>query len=252
VFLLGALAPVLADDQSSDLPVAGIDPGERFVLANTAYQEGNYSRAVELYSSLTAQGFDDGRIHYDLGNAYLRNGELGRAIASYLRSRARRPRDEDVQANLKFARKSTKDDIAPPEPPAVVSTLFFWHFRLSHRDLALAVLTANLLFWGVWLGRAFRRDSEVLRWLLILLLIVLLALVGSLIVHVFFDQPVAVVVPQELDAFTAPDSESIVRFKLHAGTELRVQDKRQGWVRIALPDGQQAWIEETWVEIVRR
>ena len=50
------------------------------------------------------------------------------------------------------------------------------------------------------------------------------------------------IVPQEVEAHTAPDAESVVRFKLHAGTELTVRDERDGWLRIALPDGQQGWV----------
>jgi hypothetical protein len=44
----------------------------------------------------------------------------------------------------------------------------------------------------------------------------------------------------------------VVRFKLHAGTELRIRDSRDGWLRIGLPDGQQGWIETAWAEQVER
>jgi hypothetical protein len=42
----------------------------------------------------------------------------------------------------------------------------------------------------------------------------------------------------------------VVRFKLHAGTEVKVKDRRPGWLRIVLPDGQQGWVEEQWTELV--
>lgn len=223
---------------------------EVFLEANTAYKEGSWAKAAAGYRRLVREGYDDGRVQFNLGNALLRGGELGSAIAAYLRSRAERPRDEDVRANLHFARQSTKDAIEPPDPSEVVSTLFFWHFRLSHRELATVFLTVNLLFWVVlglgliWPGR------EVIRWVSLLLLVLLLTLSGSLLYHRYLDRPVAVVVPQEVGAHTAPEEDSVVRFKLHAGTEVRVQDRRSGWVRVSLPDGQQGWIDEEWVELV--
>lgn len=233
----------------------GLSPAqaaEVFLEANAAYEAGAWARAVAGYEQLVREGFDDGRVQFNLGNALLRNGELGTAIASYLRSRAARPRDEDVQANLKFARQSTKDAIQPPDPSEVVSTLFFWHFRLSHGELAFGFLVVNLLFWAVlglglvWPGR------ELIRWASFLLLVVLLTLAGSLLVHRYLDRPVAVIVPQEVSAHTAPEEDSVVRFKLHAGTEVKVQDQRPGWVRVSLPDGQQGWIGGDWVELVYR
>ena len=231
----------------------GLSPdqaAEVFLEANAAYEEGAWAKAAAGYQRLVREGYDDGRVQFNLGNALLRSGKLGSAIASYLRSRAERPRDEDVRANLDFARQSTKDAIEPPDPSEVVSTLFFWHFRLSHRELAIAFLTVNLLFWTVlglgliWPGR------EATRWVSLLFLVLLLTLAGSLLFHRYLDRPVAVVVPQETNAHTAPEEGSVVRFKLHAGTEVRVEDRRPGWVRVSLPDGQQAWIGEEWVELV--
>lgn len=225
---------------------------EVFLRANAAYEEGAYAKAAAGYQRLVSEGFDDGRVQFNLGNALLRHGELGRAIASYLRSRAVRPRDEDVRANLDFARQSTKDAIAPPEPSEVLSTLFFWHFALSHRELAIGLLAVNLIFWAVLALGLVWPSREMIRWASFLLLVLLLTLATSLLVHRFLDRPLGVIVPQEVSAHTAPEESSVVRFKLHAGTELRVQDQRPGWVRVSLPDGQQGWIGEEWIELVYR
>lgn len=238
VELHGELSPALA--------------AEIFLKSNAAYAEGAYAQAAAGYQRLLREGFDDGRVQFNLGNALLRNGELGRAIASYLRSRAIRPRDEDVRANLDFARQSTKDAIAPPEPSEVLSTLFFWHFRLSHRELASGLLAVNLIFWVVLGLGLIWPNRELIRWAAALLLVLLLTLSTSLLVHRFMDRPVAVIVPQEVNAHTAPEESSVVRFKLHAGTEIRVQDQRPGWVRVSLPDSQQGWIAEEWIELVYR
>ena len=57
-------------------------------------------------------------------------------------------------------------------------------------------------------------------------------------------------VPQEVDVLTGPGSEAVVHFKLHAGTEVEVRDERDSWLRIALPDGKQGWLEREYAEVV--
>jgi SH3-like domain-containing protein len=108
----------------------------------------------------------------------------------------------------------------------------------------------NLLLWAILILRLYRRASEVLRWTFFVLLLLLLATGGSLAVHTLFPARIAVVVPQEVDAFTGPGDDAVVRFKLHAGSEVRVKDERDDWLRIALPDGQQGWIEHQYVDLV--
>jgi tetratricopeptide (TPR) repeat protein len=238
---LAPLAPIVVTEASGP---------ELFVQANSAYESGDYREAVRLYQSLVAADLDSGHLHYNLGNAYLRNGELGRAIASYRRSQWRLPRDEDVRANLDFARRTTRDALEPPGPSPVVSTLFFWHFGLSRSELARIALALNLIFWSLLGARLFKPRSEALRWLSYTVLVPLLTVVVSLGIRQASPQRVVVVVPQEIEAQSGPGEDAVVRFKLHAGTEVELRDRRDGWLRIALPDGQQGWIESDWAEVV--
>ena len=224
---------------------------ERFVGANRAYEEGDYERAIELYQGLLREGYDSGVLHYDLGNAYLRNGELGRAIASYRRAEARTPRDRDLLANLAFARQSNKDAIAPPAPSALASTLLFWHYRLGRGELARVTLVLNALFWALLLLRVARPATQGVVGAAVVVGFLLLATGGSLVWRWLAPELVGVVVPQEVGARTAPDAESVVRFNLHAGAEVAVEAEEGDWIRITLPDGQRGWIESRWLEVVR-
>ena len=56
--------------------------------------------------------------------------------------------------------------------------------------------------------------------------------------------------PREIDARAGNQSESVVRFKLHAGSEVLVRDESGGWLRIVLPSGEQGWIEAEQAEVV--
>ena len=241
-----ALGQVQAVDGAPSAP----EPAELWVNGNAAYEAGDFERAVALYGAMREMGVDNGHLHYNLGNAYLRAGELGRSIASYRRSLRLLPRDEDAAANLAFARRSARDEIAPPAPPALVRTVLFWHYGLAPAEVLRSAALAGLGFWIVLALRLYRPASEVLRWSAVCLLAVGLALGGSLVAHAAFSSPVAVVLPQEIDLHAAAGEGSVVRFRLHAGTEVRVVERRPEWTRIELPEGQRGWSKREYLEIV--
>jgi Tetratricopeptide repeat len=245
----GPAAPAAATPSTPGAAAPAVETGELFLQANSAYEAGDYPRAVRAYEELLSRGVVDGHLYYDLGNAYLRNGELGRAVAAYRRSRALLPRDQDVAANLAFARKSTQDALAPPEPSPIATTLFFWHYGLSRSECLRLVVVANALLWLTLAARLFRRRSEVLRWTSWALIVVVVATGASLAVRTLAPRRVAVIVPQEIDAHAGTRADTVVRFKLHAGTEVAVAGERDGWLRIALPDGQQGWIDAQHAEV---
>ncbi len=242
--------PVVAAARPVDGPQAAPEPAELWVNGNAAYEAGDFGRAVAFYTRMREMGVDNGHLHYNLGNAWLRAGELGRSIASYRRSLKLLPRDEDANANLTFARRSARDEIAPPAPSALLRTALFWHFSLAPVEVLRSAALVGLGFWIVLSFRLYRPASEVLRWSAVCLLVVGLALAGSLVAHAAFSSPVAVVLPQEIDLHAAAGEGSVVRFRLHAGTEVRVIEQRPEWVRIELPDGQRGWSKREFVELV--
>ncbi len=241
---------VVTEAQATDGAPAAPEPAELWVNGNAAYEAGDFERAVALYREMQAIGVDNGHLHYNLGNAYLRAGELGRSIASYRRSLVLLPRDEDAYANLTFARRSARDEIAPPEPPVLLRTVLFWHYSLAPGETLKSTALVGLGFWAVLALRLYRPASEVLRWSAACLLVVGLALGGSLAGHAAFDTVIAVVLPQEIDLHAAAGEGSVVRFRLHAGTEVRVIEQRPEWLRIELPDGQRGWSKREYLELV--
>ena len=50
--------------------------------ADSAYIEKEYAQACEIYESLLQKG-ESGEIYYNLGNAYFKQNQLGRAILNY-------------------------------------------------------------------------------------------------------------------------------------------------------------------------
>lgn len=242
----GAPPPGIATMVGRDERLSGL------LEANAAYENGDYETARSLYLEIARSGVTNGDLQYNLGNASLRSGKLGLAVASYLRAAALRPRDEDVQANLTFARSQARDALVPPSASPVLRTLAFWHFSLSLRELLLVALTLNFLFWLSMALRARYPTSEALRWLTGLAALTLLLVGGSAVWRLLQPEEIAVVTAAEVDALSGFEEGAIVRFQLHAGSELRVAERRDDHLRVALPTGEQGWIERSVAEVVER
>src|SRR5262245_43975886 len=82
---------------------------------DSAKAAGDYRESAALLESLLADGFQNGAVYYNLGNAYFRAGEYGRAIAAYRKAKPYRPRDPYLEANLRQALSLAPGRL--PEPP---------------------------------------------------------------------------------------------------------------------------------------
>src|ERR1043166_4451468 len=100
---------------------------EQFAKANQEFAAGNFDAAARDYEELVRTGQDTPNLFYNLGNAYFRKKDFGRAILNYERALALDPRHPEAQANLRIARDEGRS-------LELVST------RLEH---VLAFATAN-------------------------------------------------------------------------------------------------------------
>ena len=80
--LLAALPLAAAAQGSGDL--------EAMTATNALYEDGLYEQAARSYQQLADKGYDDPALYYNLGNAYFKQGDLGRAILNYLRAERHR------------------------------------------------------------------------------------------------------------------------------------------------------------------
>lgn len=84
--------------------------------AAEAYDQGHYEEAAQLYERLTVSGDDGGETRYDLGNCYLKAGDLGRAILEYRRALKFSPGLDLAERNLAVARRLLPARVAPWQP----------------------------------------------------------------------------------------------------------------------------------------
>jgi tetratricopeptide (TPR) repeat protein len=137
---------------------------------DAAKAPGDYRESAALIESLLADGYQNGAVYYNLGNAYFRAGEYGRAISAYRKAKPFRPRDPYLEANLRQALAVAPGHLAEP-PPAWWTHVLFWSSSLSYPEKAYSALTAFLLAaLGACAALVLRRPR--IYWLCALLLVI--------------------------------------------------------------------------------
>jgi len=227
-------------------PSTGKGPVEKpseeiFFEANQAYRDGRYQEATEGYLRLVENGFQNGHVYYNLGNACFRLGDLGRAILFYERARLFIPRDADLNFNLSYARDQTLDAIN--ESPSFIRQSFFWLDEVNLHEVFLGFMLFNVLFFGILFVRLFN-NSEWTYYLLIALLI--FALIGSSSLALKWYQAKsddrAVVLAKEVDVLAGPHSQDTVLFRLHEGAIVHYERSEDGWCLIHLSGERRGWL----------
>jgi len=163
------------------MAAASSDRGAReriFVQAlehfDAAKSPADYRDCAELLESILSDGYRSGAVYYNLGNAYYRAGQYGRAILNYRKAKPYRPRDPYLTANLEQALAAAPGHL--PEPPTPWWThVLFWTDWLSFPSKVYAVvLTCSLSAVTAVLAVVLRRSR--LQWLTMALVVAAVAL----------------------------------------------------------------------------
>ena len=117
-----------------------------FMDGTAAYGKGDWPAAIEAFEQLADKGIENGRLFYNLGNAYLKNDDLGHALIWYERALKYIPHDPDLNFNYDYALTLTKDERGEQASP-ILRILFFWKYQLSPDTIRWIALILNAALW---------------------------------------------------------------------------------------------------------
>ncbi|MBI4566196.1 MAG: hypothetical protein HY716_16040 [Planctomycetes bacterium] len=228
---------------------AGIETSRAFEEANQAFQEAKtpdgYLRAAAKYESLLEDGFINGAVLYNLGNAYVRAGKRGHAMAAYRRALRYRPRDPYLQANLESVRASLNLPIR--ESRSLLDHVFFWQRWISYPEKARAFAAAATVTFLLALAALIfvRRRTLVRAGMWIGVAVTALAGVSlALDYHEIERTRHGVVAAPDVIARkgNAESFDPAFTEPLGEGTEFTVLEERAGWIHLRLPNGLTGWV----------
>jgi tetratricopeptide (TPR) repeat protein len=242
IFLLLLPFPGRADEAAS-----------LFHQANQLYEAGDYKQATDAYEKILALKKANWQVYYNLGNAYYKQRQIGKAILNYERALRLNRNNDDIHFNLDLANLATVDRI--PEMPRSVAVV--WadnaiHFFTLEQAAMLALIFWVLLFSGAIMWLLARRErwqhwgrrlvwSGGTVWLLFALIFAAQA----------YEKAVrheAIVLAQRVVVRSSPAEDATEMFILHEGVKVRLQERSSDWIRIRLADGKIGWLGKDTVE----
>ncbi len=224
------------------------DPGMQSLEAgDSAYQRGEFAAARDEYREALNSGLDGARVLYNLGNAYYRTRELGRALACYERAARLAPRDRDLRANLTRALAERK--MGAPAPPAswlhMIGRRLVGSFTLTEFALAAAVLywSAAALV-AVMLLKSNRR-----RWLgrslgVLVALLMVAGVAGGARWWAYHRVRTGVIAEETAEIRSGPGESFEAAQRLHEGSFVRVIRSDGGWLQVVAEGGARGWVSE--------
>ena len=219
-----------------------------FAKANQEFAQGNFKEAINNYEAVVRTGHWNASLFYDLGNAYFRTHDFGRAILNYERALALDNHHPEATANLQIARDEGR--ALELQPTKLERYLQF----ASINQYAIAAAVAFWLgIFGIGALIFARRRSAAL-----LSLSILCLLVGGLAVWAIHTldngsegRGLAIVTGNDVQARLATADTANSVLALPPGSEIKILSTRGDWMYAALPNDLRGWIQTKNAEQVR-
>ena len=225
------------------LALAAADPAARLAGANALYLDGDFEGAARAYEAMRAEGLDGPDLNLNLGNANLRLGRRGLALASYERALRIDPGDSDARHNLGIALAGNVDRLVGAAEHSLPERVAA---RLSDRAVSALFAAAWIALWASLALR--RRAGGRTRPILAAAALAAAAacLAGGLLLGAkILDRrtPAAIVIAPATVAREGPSRTLRPSFDLHEGTRVRLLEARDDLLRVRLGNGLEGWVE---------
>lgn len=220
---------------------------------STVDPTGMFRKAARGFEAVLADGVSNGYLQYNLGNAYLQLDEIGKAILHYRRAARLIHADEQLQANLSFARSLRRNQIQASGEKQLWETMFFWHYETSTNVRMAVGLLAYGAFWLLLSFRIFQKRGGMVVAICMLGLLWMSA-GASVIVESWQAQNAldGVTIQNDITVRKSNGEASSAAFRemLHEGVEFTILEERPGWYRIRLSDGNSGWVRQSQVAVI--
>ena len=229
---------------------------KHFDAANTLYNEGKYTDAIDKYESILKSGEHSAELYFNLANAHYKLNNIAPSVYYYEKALLLNPNDPDIENNLAYAQNMTIDaiDEAPQvgfariinnvvktfdadvwSKIAIASVLVFvllflmYHFSYatSRKRIAFVISILSLFFACFSVVMAFQKESLDSK-----------------------DNP-AIVFAQESRVKAEANKTSEEVFRLHEGTKVQVLESYKDWRKIQLSDNSTGWIPSADIKIIK-
>jgi tetratricopeptide (TPR) repeat protein len=225
-------------------------PERLFEQANAAYEAEQIDSAKTLYNQLINQGYTSHQLHYNLGNAHFKSGEVAKSILHYERALKLKPNDEDTRHNLNVANGQITDEFE--ELPSLFITNW-WKGLITLFAPATWRVVAIVLFWIFVAFVTFfvlakdvavkkRVAGGIVTSLTLTVLTVIIAIFSYMEMQ---NRDNAIVMKAAVSVYSEPQSNATELYVIHSGLKVEIQESINNWIEVRLPNGNKGWIPQT-------
>ena len=217
-----------------------------FQLAGQAYEEQNYTLALEYYKDIEEQEWQSSDLYYNMGNCYYKLSKNAQAVLYYEKSLKIDPSSDDVQFNLSLVQLKLVDKF--PQVPLIFYKEWIHSFTnsLSIDDWAKTALVF-LFFFCVFISFLFFVSSVRLKKMMFFFSFSTILFACTCLIAAYLSysniETNAILMSPNAYIKSAPSNQSKDLFILHEGTKVLVLEKFKDWNKIKLSDGMIGWIE---------
>lgn len=255
VALVGSTTNVRAGELSVDQATQILaEAGDAYVAGQVATEPADakeaFAAAAQKYQTLVDDSADSGTLYFNLGNAYLQQGDVARALANYQRASALLPGDAQAEKNIAYAESLL--GVAPQAPRGVLETLRTWILGISPTTLVVGVCATWIALWAAMIGALFVKRRM---WRRIAIPAgVCCTLLAATVVLQWTQVPTEDrgMVVSESAALLAGNDVAFVESgqPVQVGTVFEIVEQRDDWLRVRFTDGEMGWIAADDAEVL--
>lgn len=237
----------------SSAPAADINADSLFARANGYFDTQEYDLALRDNLKLIEAGYHSASLYYNIGNCYFKQGELGYAILYYLRAKRLNPNDDDINANLAFARQfmPTRMEGVKINPITtffnMIITPFTMNFMLWTASIMFILFILYLVGFVFYQYRGFYINLTA--YCLFVLVLVTSGLAGYKYRKEFMTQN-GVVVTAEAEIYSAPSENSDLEFTGGFGLTFEIKKLIDDYYLVIFENKRKGWIKKENIEII--
>ena len=226
------------------------DPGYIFYKANALYEDGQYDKAINVYTGLRDQGLESGNLYFNIGNSYFKKGELGKAILNYERANKLIPGDSDLKSNYDFALSKVKNMVPVKSVPFQKKVLNLYQ-SLSINDMTILLSISYIVVLSfIYIFFIFNPGIKHRYIFTISLLIFFLISFYALSDRISSINREAILISESADAKFEPVEKATIHYTVHEGEKIYIVQEKKGWLKVRRQDGKIGWIKKADSEII--
>lgn len=226
-----------------------------------------FTAASAKYQLLVDSGIRNALLYSNLGNAYLQNNQLGRAIANYERATQLAPNDYQLAVNLEFANslveggEATVDAASshaagdPASLSSIKHTLHAWNRMLvgiiGRQTIIWMLVISSLSFWGLHIVRSLGYRFPAWRLAIVPLLLLATSLTLAALASTQpsnVENGIIVASKTTLHSGDGEQFDAVASLDSAEGHRVQILTHRSEWMQIKTRHGQIGWLRSQDVE----